>query len=477
MTRAHALALATAAFDDGRFAGILADRVAYATESQDPSRAQVLVAYLKEQMAPALAAMGFAWRLVDNPVSPAHPFLLATRREPGAAYTVLSYGHGDVVGGQDAQWRAGLAPWELTIDGDRWFGRGTADNKGQHSVNLLALQQALIAREGRLGYDVVLVLEMGEEVGSPGLREVCVQLRDELRADLFIASDGPRVSAERPTLFLGSRGGVNFDLRVAARPGSYHSGNWGGLLSNPGIRLAHAIASLVDAKGRITARSLVPRELPQNVRDALQDITVGGGAGDPQIDTGWGEPGLTPAERLVGWNSLEVLAFKTGNPESPVNAIPGHAQATCQIRYVVGSDSENFLAHVRAHLATHGFTDVEVQKRGEPMEATRLDPASPWVQLALDSIASSSGKRPALLPNIGGSLPNDIFARDLGLPTLWVPHSFPACAQHAPNEHMLGSVARESLQVMAGLFWDLGEAAAREAHASHRASRAEAVAA
>jgi hypothetical protein len=69
----------------------------------------------------------------------------------------------------------------------------------------------------------------------------------------------------------------------------------------------------------------------------------------------------------------------------------------------------------------------------------------------------STGKRPALLPNLGGSLPNDIFANTLGLPTLWVPHSYPACAQHAPNEHLLAPVAREGLAIMAGLFWDLGE--------------------
>ena len=75
---------------------------------------------------------------------------------------------------------------------------------------------------------------------------------------------------------------------------------------------------------------------------------------------------------------------------------------------------------------------------------------------AAASLERSTGKRPALLPNLGGSLPNDIFADQLGLPTLWVPHSYPACAQHAPNEHLLGSVAREGLAIMAGLFWDLG---------------------
>ena len=65
-----------------------------------------------------------------------------------------------------------------------------------------------------------------------------------------------------------------------------------------------------------------------------------------------------------------------------------------------------------------------------------------------------------ILPNLGGTVPNAIFAETLGLPTVWIPHSYPACSQHAPNEHLLGSVARESLALMAGVWWDLGESGA-----------------
>ncbi len=44
----------------------------------------------------------------------------------------------------------------------------------------------------------------------------------------------------------------------------------------------------------------------------------------------------------------------------------------------------------------------------------------------------------------------------LGLKTIWVPHSYAGCSQHAPNEHLLAHIAREGLGIMAGLFWDLG---------------------
>ena len=93
----------------------------------------------------------------------------------------------------------------------------------------------------------------------------------------------------------------------------------------------------------------------------------------------------------------------------------------------------------------------------EVFAATRLDPEHPWVKWTVRSLERTSGRRTAVLPNLGGSLPNDVFADILGLPTVWVPHSYPACSQHAPNEHLLASVAREGMAMMAGLYWDLAE--------------------
>jgi hypothetical protein len=93
----------------------------------------------------------------------------------------------------------------------------------------------------------------------------------------------------------------------------------------------------------------------------------------------------------------------------------------------------------------------------QPAPATRLDPDNPWVQWAVQSLQTTTGKKPAILPNLGGTLPNHVFSDALGLPTLWVPHSYAGCSQHAPNEHLPEAIAREGLAMMAGLYWDLGE--------------------
>ncbi len=195
------------------------------------------------------------------------------------------------------------------------------------------------------------------------------------------------------------------------------------------------------------------------MRRALADLVVDGGEDGPSIDADWGEPGLTPSERVFGWSSFEVLAFVTGNPDKPVNAIPPRAKAHCQLRYVVGIDPADILPALRRHLDREGFGAVKLEAAREGFfAATRLDPEHPWVQWAAASLERTSGKKPAILPNLGGSLPNEVFAHTLGLPTVWIPHSYAACSQHAPNEHLLAPVARDALRLMTGLFWDLGEA-------------------
>jgi len=455
MTRENAIAQAEQCFDSGAFRQVLARRLAIPTESQNPERADVLPRYLDEEMRPAFEAMGFTCQTLTHPKARA-PFLYAERIESPELPTVFGYGHGDVIRGLEPEWLPGLSPWALTESRGRWYGRGIADNKGQHSINMEAMRIVLQER-GRLGFNAKYLIEMGEETGSPGLRELCTEQRERFAADVLIASDGPRLAPQRPTVFLGARGSVNFDLVIEARKGGHHSGNWGGLISNPGLQLAHAIATLAAPTGKILVPEWVPGELPASVRRVLADCEVDGGADGPEIEPDWGEPGLSPAERVFGWCSFEVLAYKTGNPDTPVNAIPPRAWARCQLRFVVGVDPDDLLPALRRHLDRQGFPMVQIQLTRETMfRATRIDPDDPWVQWTVQSLARSTDKTPAILPNLGGSLPNDIFTEVLGLRTVWVPHSYPGCSQHAPNEHLPPELLREALRLMTGLYWDMG---------------------
>jgi acetylornithine deacetylase/succinyl-diaminopimelate desuccinylase-like protein len=456
MSRDAAIARAEQYFDSGAFKTDLARRVAIATESQNPERSGELARYIHEEMQPALETLGFRCRILRHEKARG-PFLYAERTEGEDLPTVLGYGHGDVIRGLEGSWKDGLSPWTLTEIEDRYYGRGVVDNKGQHTIDIAALAAVLAAR-GRLGFNAKWLIEMGEEMGSPGLRELCTEHRDLLSADVLIGSDGPRLAADRPTIYLGSRGGYPIDLWIDARAGGHHSGNWGGLLSNPAIQLVHALATITGPSGQIRIPEWVPDGIPDWVRRALADCEIQPGPGDPIIDPNWGEPGLTAAEQVYGWCSFEILAMTAGNPESPVNAVPPCAWARGQLRFVVGIDPAQILPSLRRHLDRHGFPFVQIAKgRDDVFMATRLDPAHPWAQWVAGSIRRTTNQRLAVLPNTGGSLPNDVFSEVLGLPTVWVPHSYLGCSQHAPNEHLPLPIARDGLRLMAAVYWDLGE--------------------
>ncbi|MEO1103121.1 MAG: M20/M25/M40 family metallo-hydrolase, partial [Pseudomonadota bacterium] len=297
-TRDGALARAAQHFESGAFRDDLARRITIPTESQDPAQAAELHRYLTEEIVPTLTPLGFTCEIFDNADPRGGPFLVATRHEGDELPTLLTYGHGDVVRGIPGDWREGLSPFALTVEGERWYGRGTADNKGQHSIVIAALREVL-AERGALGFNAKILIEMSEEVGSPGLDTFVAAHRDMLAADVFIASDGPRLMPQNAALKLGNRGSESFDLVVRLREGSVHSGHWGGVLEDPAIMLAHAIAAIVSPRGQILVPEWLPRNVPQKVTDALRATTLD--AADPSIviKDDWGEPGLVATEKML----------------------------------------------------------------------------------------------------------------------------------------------------------------------------------
>src|ERR1700693_766520 len=342
-SRDSALLRALDFFDSNGFRDHLTKLVEIPSTSQDPGHEPDVQRYLATAIQPWLERRGFTVEIHPTPEPGFGPILFAERLEGSDRPTILTYGHGDTVRGLEDQWRAGLSPWTLTEEGDRWYGRGSADNTGQHALNLTALEAVLAERGGRLGFNLKLILETSEERGSTGLRAFVAAQGDRLVADVLIASDGPRVMPEVPTIATGTRGTYHFDLVVDLRPGGVHSGHWGGLTTDPAVVLVSALGTIIDRNGRILVRDWLLRNgLPTSVRSVLTGCEVGGGGEAASIDPGWGEPGLTAAEKIYGWNSFIVLAMVSGRPENPVNAVAPNARAHCQIRYTVDTDPDTF---------------------------------------------------------------------------------------------------------------------------------------
>lgn len=461
-TRDGAIRRAQEGYDNGCFLERLRELVAVPTESHPPDHKPDLERYCRDVLGPMVAEMGFHTEMLDNP-EPVHgPVLVATRIEDANLPTILFYGHGDVVRAMPERWRPDLDPWAVTVEGDRIYGRGVVDNKGQHLLGLEAMR-AVIAERGCLGFNATVLIETGEEAGSPGLLPFLQRHRDRCRADVFIALDGPRQSMKVPDITLGTRGGVALDLVVDLREGSHHSGHWGGVLADPAVILAHAIGSIISRDGRILVPGWTPASIPDAVRRASRAVVIDDLPGTPTPDEGWGEPGLSRSERIYMWTSVIVLASVSGQPEAPVAAVSGTARAHIQVRHTVDVAADALVPALRRHLDAHGFREVRIDPvlNRDAFPPSRTDPDDPWVKLAVQSMRQTSGLEPNVIPNIGASGPSEYFKQELGTPVMWIPMSYGGCGQHGPDEHGLASLFRDGLALMTGLWWDVGEGAPR----------------
>src|SRR6266542_667758 len=140
------------------------------------------------------------------------PVVLGTGPSRPGKLTVLIYGHYDVQPPDPVEaWRT--PPFRPTLKDGRLYGRGTADNKGQHLAQILAME-GLRAAYGELPCNVKVLLDGEEELGSPNLPAFVERHRDLLDADLVIWSDGPVHESGRWCLVFGVRGIVTFELRA-----------------------------------------------------------------------------------------------------------------------------------------------------------------------------------------------------------------------------------------------------------------------
>ncbi|MFC7738222.1 M20/M25/M40 family metallo-hydrolase [Roseomonas sp. GCM10028921] len=458
-SRNGAIGRAEHCFDGGQYLANLRKLVAVRTESQRADSMPELRRYCAETVPTLLEGMGFTCAVVDNPKPGFGPVMLASRIEDSSRPTVLIYGHGDVVHGQSGRWGEGLDPWSVVERVERWYGRGVVDNKGQHLIAIEALR-AVITERGRLGFNAKIFIETGEEVGSPGLREMLAAEPERFAADLFIGLDGPRQARAVPELRLGCRGGVAFDLFVKLREHAAHSGHWGGVLADPGFILSHALSGIVSRNGRILVEGWTPPSIPEAVRRACAGIVFEDIPGLPEPDAGWGEPGLSKAERIFAWTSVIILAAITGHPDAPTNAVQPEARARLQVRHTVDVTGEGIVPALRRHLDARGLEAVQVipVTERDNFPAGRTSPDDRWVTFAAASLQNTAGHAPNLVPNSSGGNPTEVFLSGLGAPVLWIPNGYAGSNQHAPDEHGLPEMLRDGIRLMAGLWWDLGEA-------------------
>jgi acetylornithine deacetylase/succinyl-diaminopimelate desuccinylase-like protein len=404
-----------------------------------------------------LGKLGADCRLVPTA---GHPMVVARWLEAKGAPTVLLYGHYDVQPPDPLDlWIS--PPFEPTIRDGRIFARGVADNKGQHLAQILAIESLLKVR-GRLPCNVILLLEGEEEVGSPHVADFVREHRDLLKADFAVTADGPLPPSGTPTVKLGSRGVISFDLVVKHANRDVNTGNFGGVVPNPLWTLVHLLATMKNDRGEITIDGLhddvaapTAPELEAAARLPLDVDEVKRSLGLSRLDA--------PLER----DYYERLCFRPtltinglhggyGGPGSKT-VLPHEAIAKCDIRLVARQDAADILRKVEAHVHKHA-PEVTVVSRGPGMQPSKTPITSKHLAPIRQAILAAHGIEPLIFPAGFGSLPGYAFTDILGIDAFVTPYGNADEANHAPNENLKVECFFNGIRTGAALLDELGRA-------------------
>ena len=375
----------------------------------------------------AFAAVGFADARLAETADGSQAVVGSRPCADPDAPTVLLYAHYDVQPPLDDEaWRT--PPFELTEVGDRWFGRGTADCKGNIVMHLTALR----ALGEKVPVNLKLVVEGSEEQGTGGLEDFVPKNADLLRADAILVCDTGNAAVGHPAATVSLRGMVNVVVSVEALASEIHSGMFGGAAPDALAALIAILASLRDGKGNTTVSGLDNGQVWEGEIYPADQFRTDAGVVDGASLLGSG----TVSDMLWARPSLTTLGIDCPPVVGSAAAIPPHARARLNLRIPPGTEPAAAEEALRNHLvaaAPWGVrVTVETEATGSPFLAETDGPA----YAAIASAMEEAFGRPMVSLGQGGSIPLcNVFAEtypDAELILMGVEE--PLALIHAPNE-------------------------------------------
>ena len=435
----------------------LLDSVAIASISLTGEGIAAQVRFLTDK----LKGWGFATEVFTTS---SQPIILAEIGPKDAAVTWLSYGHYDVYPADEKKEGWKTSPFKPVVDGDRIWGRGAGDNKGQHLalLNAIALYREL---HGELPIRIKVVLEGDEETGSGPLPGFIEQHRERLKADLCVYSDGPMFPNDQPVLLMGVRGNLGLEFHATGAKRNLHSGNFGGVVPNPTLDLIHLLAEMVDRDGRLQVPGAGYADVTVSApdREAIRKLPL-----DREgVMASMGVPPTTGAddamfhERLMLRPAFNVSGFASGyTGEGSKTIIFSEALAKADMRLVGGQDPDKVFAAIRKFAKDRGYHGIEITNhKATPASRTAID--HPMVPLVKQAVRAGFGREPLVVPSLGGTTPDFVFTRLMGLPSIVIPLAPYDENNHAGNESTKVSLYLAGIRTGLHLIEALGQLGAR----------------
>jgi len=365
-----------------------------------------------------------------------------------------------------------IIPWESVDNGvnPNWriFGRSAADDKGPIIGFLNSID--ILKQEGKSpAFNVKIILDSEEEIGSKYLAEAVAEYESILKADVLIINDGPVHISGEPTLIFGCRGITTVNLTVFGASKPQHSGHYGNYAPNPNFMMAHLLASMKDEKGRVLVEgyyddiawdktvAMTMAAVPDKKEDILNLLQI---AEPEQVGANYQESLQFPSLNVRGMSSAWV-----GSQARTI--VPDKTTAAIDIRLVPESDPKRLVQLLKTHIEGQGYHIVTKEPTTEerlkypkicyfysggatlPFRTDMNAPAGNWLVKAL---TKQYKKDPVKVRIMGGTVPISSFINQLQIPAIIVPMVNSDNNQHSPNENFRVDYLTNSMRTFYGIL-------------------------
>ena len=349
-------------------------------------------------------------------------------------------------------------PFSGTRKGNKIFGRGATDDKGELITRIKAVESYLKSSDD-VPCNIKFVIEGEEETGSAHIEEYLKKHKQKFSCDGVIWEFGYVDSKNRPIIGLGMKGLLFVELSIRESIRDAHS-SLAVLIKNPAWRLIEAINTLRDSNGKILVKDWYKEVTPLSkndlkiIRNEPFDEQVFKKEFGVKSFVG-NKKGLDAKKALVGDATCNIAGFVSGyTGDGAKTVLPGESLVKIDFRLVPKMDPKKQILRLKNHLKSKGFSDVKIKVfHGEA--AARTNSSHPFVAQVKDAADKSFGESILNVSNAGTG-PMHSFADVLKAPCISIGSTYMFSRIHSPNEFARVDLLQKTTKCMCLIMKNFG---------------------
>ena len=349
--------------------------------------------------------------------------------------TLLFYNHYDVQPVEPIEeWE--YPPFSGKIIGNKIFGRGASDDKGELITRIKAVESYL-QEYNDVPCNIKFCIEGEEENGSENIEKYLKKFKKKFSCDGVIWEFGYIDTKNRPIVGLGMKGLLYVELSVKESIRDAHS-SFATIIKNPAWRLIDALKTLRDSDGKILIGGwnddIVPlsendlkiiRKEPFDANDFKKEYGIKKFVGDKNA--------FEAKKALVAGPTCNIAGIESGyTGDGAKTVLPSTAKVKIDFRLVPKMDPKKQVKLLKQHLKRNGFGDITINVLNAEA-AARISTQEKIVDVVCDSAKEAFGDYILNVSNAGTG-PMHAFVDVLRAPCISIGSSYIFCRMHSPNE-------------------------------------------